>query len=150
VGHILGKGVVRRKNDRVDSKARIADYVFDRSADVVDVIMRDEPIKVEHIDTRRLAQSEKRVKREGRFGHTAVVEDVVTVESEDKSVRLGNLGMCKANDAKHAVTESEIFWEDRGHFILFLSGRNQIEVIGKREKGKGVETFRGAKSNFNR
>jgi hypothetical protein len=74
------------------------------------------------LGARRLAELEQCLKREGGLGHTAIVEDIMTIQSEYESVRLGNLGMRKANYAKHAVAEGEILWKNRVHFILFLSG----------------------------
>ena len=122
VGQIGGERVVRRKHYCVDRESGIAYDVFDRSAYVVDVVMRDEPIEMQNVHARRLAELEKSIKREGSFGHTAVVEDIVTVERKYESVRLGYLGMSKGNNAKHVVTEREIAGERAVHFILFLSG----------------------------
>jgi hypothetical protein len=123
-----------RKNDGIYRKSGIADDVFDRSADVVDVVMRDKPIKMQNVDTRRLAELKQGIKCEGGLGHTAVVEDIVTAQGKYESVRLCNLGMRKANYAKHAVAEGEIVGERRGHFILFLSGseNSRLEVRGQR------------------
>ena len=85
-------------------------------------------------DDSQLAELKQSIKCEGGFGHTAVVEDIVTAQGKYESVRLCNLGMRKANDAKHAVTEREIVGEGRGHFILFLSGgeNSRLEVRGQR------------------
>ena len=114
-----------RKNNGIYRKAGIADDALHRAADVVDVIMRDKPIKMQDLGARRLAELEQCLKRERGLGHTAVVEDIMTIQSEYESVRLCNLGMRKANYAKHAVTEREIVGESAVHFILFLSiGRN--------------------------
>jgi hypothetical protein len=73
--------------------------------------MRDKPVKMQNFYARRLAQLEESLKRKGGLGHTAVVEDVVTVQGKYKSVRLGNLGMRKRNYTKHVVAECEIVWE---------------------------------------
>ena len=122
VGQIGGERVVRRKHYGVDRESGIADDVFDRSAYVVDVVMRDEPIEMQNVHALSLAELQERVKRKSGLGHTAVVEDVVTVEREYKSVRLGNVGVSQADDAKHIVAESKIVGEIAAHFILFLSG----------------------------
>ncbi len=139
VRKILGERIMGREHYGVDGESGIADDVFDRTADVVDMIMRDEPIEMQNVHARRLAERKKGVKREGGFGHSAVVEDIVTVERKYESVRLGYLGMSKGNNAKHVVTEREIAGERAVHFILFISGVNnsRLEVRGQRAEGRG-------------
>jgi hypothetical protein len=79
VRKVLRKCVMRRENDGVDCEARIADNVFDGSADMVYMIMRNKPIKMKHLDSCSFAECKKSIKSEGGLGHTAVMEDVVTV-----------------------------------------------------------------------
>ena len=122
VGQICGKRVMGRENDGINRKSWIIDNVLDRSADVVDMIMRDEPVEVQNVHTRRLAELEECIKREGGTRHTAVVKNIVAIEGEDKAVRLYNAGVREAVDSEDVIAEGEIMWKIAVHFILFLSG----------------------------
>ena len=92
VDHPLGKRVDGRHNDAVDGKARVADDVFKRRADVIDVEMRNYPIKMKHFRSRRLTQGKKTVKAI-RAVFSAVMEHIMPVQRKYEAIRLLNFGV---------------------------------------------------------
>ena len=106
VDHPLGKRVDGRHNDAVDGKARVANDVFKRRADVIDVEMRYYPIEMKHLHSRRLAEREQAVKAISAV-LSAVVEHIMPVQREDKAIRLLNIGMTDRVYAQDVVAKDE-------------------------------------------